>query len=154
MIERAEFMRAWEHLCGRFGRDPDPGQAAAYYGFLSEQMETESFLRAARTLWATAKWFPRPADFLLLEASGEWRCVLAAIEACHPPDWRWMDHVREMSPRGQAACDSLGGIHAMKIIHDKDVLRLKTAWDAAYEQATAETVLALPAPDRKRLASA
>lgn len=155
MIDKGEFMRAWEHLSARFGRESNAGQAAAYYGFLNDQMDTPAFLQAARALWATAKWFPRPADFLLLSASGEWGLVLDAVKSCHPPEWRWTEPYGRLSDRARSACDALGGIHAMVPVYNKDVLRLKAAWEAAYEQATAEHVLSLPpAGPARRLAPA
>jgi hypothetical protein len=144
VIDRAEFLRAWGHIVARFNRPDDPQQAAAYYGFLSEQMDTAGFLSAARALWATAKWFPRPADFLLLSAQCEWDIVLSAVEEYTPPHGRWHRHWIRLTPRAMEACRRLGGVSAMRPVFEHDVLKLKAAWEQSYEQAIAEEALALP----------
>lgn len=146
MIDRDEFKNTWAHLCERFRRPNDTKQSAAYYVFLNEQMDTGEFLKAARAIWATSKYFPRPADFLLVSAGNDWRHLLAAIEECKPPEWSWKKHYDQLSDRARSACEQLGGIHAMRTVFDKDVLRLKSAWERAYEQAAADAVLALPPP--------
>ncbi len=154
MIERSEFGRAWKHLCERFGRANDPQQAAAYFGFLSEAMDNEEFTRAARTLWATARFFPRPADFLVVAANKEWLKVLQAVELYTPPQAEWLEPWRSLTPRARQACDRLGGIAGMRQIFDKDVLRLKEAWEKSYEQTSANEVLALAAPSRPLIGAA
>lgn len=146
MIERAAFKQAWGHLCTRFGRSDDPAQAVQYFDYLSEQMGTDEFLRAARAVWATARYFPRPADFLLIAAADEWMLVLRCIEGFRGPDWPWREPWERLSKRAQDACNLLGGMEALKGAAARDPLRLKAAWEAAYEQAAASAVLALPAP--------
>ena len=37
----------------------------AYWKFLNDRLSNEQFMAAARTVWATSRFFPRPADFLL-----------------------------------------------------------------------------------------
>ena len=150
MIDPTQFHAAWEGLCTRFGKEPDPRQAGAYLRYLSEQMTTEQFLQSVRALWATAKWFPRPADFLLIGAASEWHLVLRCLEGFHPPDFPWAETWRELSPRAQSACIALGGIPGMKPQAEKDTIRLKSAWETAYEQAAASAALALPAPNRTK----
>lgn len=149
MIALDEFTPAWEHLCARFGKEPDARQSAAYYGFLSERMETDEFLRAARTLWATAKWFPRPADFLGLGASDDWQLVLNSAAAYNPPDASWHEHWKQLSPRGAAAARQLGGISAIKPLYDRDVIRLRSAFLEAYEAVAVQDVLAAPLPQKR-----
>jgi hypothetical protein len=144
MIDRSAFKQAWGHICARFGREHDPKQAAAYFEYLSEQMETEEFLASARAIWATAKWFPRPADFLTVVVTDEWLKVLACVEDYNPPHGKWYEKWREFEPRTRSACDQLGGIAGMKAVAEKDVIRLKAAWEQAYEQAAAAQALALP----------
>lgn len=145
MIDRQAFHRAWEHICARFGRDPDPRQEAAYFEFLSAQMDTEEFTAAARAVWATAKWFPRPADFLFLASTTDWRHVLAAVEACVSPSFDWFPHFERVSKIGQDACRSLGGIPTMRTIWERDILRLKKAWEEAVEAEAANAVVTGPA---------
>lgn len=151
MIDRADFANAWKHLCGRFRRRNDPAQAAAYYDFLADQMDTAEFLQAARALWATARYFPRPADFVLVAGAAEWPTVLRAVAEYTPPHGQWHQHWRELSPRAVEACRRLGGIEGMRAAYERDVLRLKTEWERAFEQATADAVLALPAPGAPRI---
>jgi len=134
MIDQAAFIRAWRHLCTRFGRKVDADEAAEYLDFLDGQLDTDSFLAAARVLWATAKWFPRPADFVLVGAAGEWRLVLEAVDRYAPPDTAWLKPWGALSDRSREACQQLGGLAAMRAVYERDVLRLKAAWEAAYEQ--------------------
>lgn len=152
MIDRKEFLNVWAHLCTRFGRQNDADQAAAYFEFLSEQMDTEPFINAARGIWATSRFFPRPADFLLLEASSEWQIVLQAVGEYTPPHGEWHKHWKLLTPRSVDACRSLGGISSMRLMYERgDIPRLKAEWERAYEQCTTDAVLALPPAETKRL---
>jgi hypothetical protein len=142
MIDRRAFTRSWQEILTRFGRDPEPGQAAAYYEYLSEQMDTEQFLAAARALWATARYFPRPADFLLMGAGGEWDTVRLAMEGVSTQSWA--GHWRTLSARSQDACRALGGVPHMADMWARDSIRLKAAWEAEYERTVAVAALSLP----------
>ena len=161
MIDKDEFKQAWRRLCHRFGKEVNPQVAAAYYEFLNEALETGVFLSAAQVIWATAKWFPRPADFLTVGIGGEWDLVQRCMELADKKQAWHVDYAL-LSDRGRAACKALGGIHEMIPVRNKDTIRLKMAWEQAYEQATAATVLALPsgpkapglAPHEDRLALA
>jgi hypothetical protein len=150
MIDPAEFQTVWRHLLTRFGKTYDAGQAAAYLDYLSPEMDTDTFKAAARSLWATAKWFPRPADFLLVRAAGEWRTVIDCMAGCAHPDFAAMQKPDgawwRLSDRARDACVALGGIPGMKLANERNSLALKTAWEKAYEEATATRALALPAP--------
>lgn len=146
MVERTQFHQVWLSLCERFGQDARPNQEMAYYRYLNEQMDTPTCLAAARALWATAKWFPRPADFLLAGAADDWARVLECVRLHHPPEWGWVEPWKRMSERSRAACLALGGIPAMKTCAGNDPIRTKKAWEDAYEQATTSEALALPAP--------
>lgn len=148
MIEVEIFKRHWRELLQRFGKPWDRNVAAAYYAFLSEVMDTEAFTSAARAIWATATWFPRPAEFLTAHAGADWPLVLRCIDGFRPPDWPWQKPWAEMSARGQAACNRLGGMESLKTAHAKDPLRLKKAWEEAYEQCVGSEVLALPPASR------
>lgn len=145
VIERNEFIRRWRQLCVRFSRADDPEQAASYLGYLSGQMSTGEFIGAAKALWATAKWFPRPVDFLLVAAGNDWTLVLDAASKFSPPEWAWTAAWAEMSPRCQEAVRRMGGMDAVRRIWERDVVKLKTEWEKAYEQsAAAEIARALP----------
>lgn len=146
MIEESAFKHAWSQLLKRFGRDMDPGTAAAYYEYLSPQMDTAAFLSASQAIWATAKWFPRPADFVLQHAAGDWAIVLQCIAGYHGPDWAWIRAWEQLSTRGKTACKAFGGMDVIKATYEKQPLTFREAWTAAYEQTAATDALALPAP--------
>jgi hypothetical protein len=152
MIDPEAFNRAWAAICTRFGREVDDDQAGMYFDYLDDQMSTAAFLQAARGVWATARYFPRPADFLLIGASGEWALVLTAAAGFCGPEWKWVESWKRMSPRCQEACKSLGGMDAIRALMEKDLIKLKLEWERAYEQATTELALALPMPEPKLLA--
>jgi hypothetical protein len=150
MIEQQTFSRAWKRLCTRFGRTVDADEAADFHEYLSARMSTPEFLAAAQSLWATAKWFPRPADFVLVDASGEWRRVLEAVSRYSPPDAAWVKPWDALSERAQAACRQLGGLSAMRAIYERDVLRLKAAWETEYERLVGQEAIALPPGEQPR----
>ena len=64
MIDQDVFKKAWTLLCERFNREPSQVLMSAYYGTLSEQMDTEQFRRAAHQVFVEREFFPRPVDFL------------------------------------------------------------------------------------------
>lgn len=147
MIDKAEFKTAWRRLLVRFGKaEVNADQAMMYYHYLSELMTTEEFLRACQAVWATAKWFPRPADFLTVAAGSEWPRVISCMEAHHPPDFGWAEMWKELSPRTRAACLRLGGIASMKEQANRGMVKLREAFLAAYEEEATAQALALPAP--------
>lgn len=146
MIDRSEFTRAWKHLCSRFGKQDDGEQAAAYLRYLDDQISTQEFMGAARALWATAKWFPRPVDFLLVAAGDDWQAVLSAAAGFSPPGWDWTTHWDAMSPRAQEACKRLGGMDAVRKLWEKDLVKLKSEWERAYEQSAAQEIALTPLP--------
>ncbi len=150
MIDKDAFKAAWRRLATRFGQPVDVDQAAMYHQYLSELMDTEEFLGACQAVWATARWFPRPADFLTVRAGQEWPLVLECAAGYHPPDWPWTEPWKRLSPRGRAACQRLGGMEAIREQLARSAIKLREAYLAAYEEeATAET-LALPAPTETR----
>lgn len=141
MIDKRQFLDVWAQLCGRFGRPVDAKQAAAYYENLSPVMDTPQFLVAARSLWAGAKYFPRPADFLTVAASADWQHVLDAVSSWRPPDTAWTEPWKRRSPRAVAACRRLGDVTTMRAIYDRDVFRLRTAFMEAYEEEAVGEIL-------------
>lgn len=153
MIDETQFFHAWRHICSRFNRTFEQEQALAYFEFLAEQMDTDGFLAAARSVWATAKFFPRPADFLVAGASGDWSVILRCMDLSHRKE-AWHGEWSTLSERSRAACLSLGGIPTMYELHGKDSIRLKNEWERAFEQAVGAAVVALPAPKLKALKGA
>jgi hypothetical protein len=142
------FEEGWRKLLERFGKPYSARQAADYLEFLNDcGMSDGAFKAATRQVWATAKWFPRPADFLTVGIGGEWETVLRCMELADKKQ-AWHVDFALLTDRGRAACKALGGIHEMIPVRNKDTIRLKTAWEQAYEQATASTLAALPQPAR------
>jgi hypothetical protein len=114
VIDPSEFKHVWDQLCVRFGQTNDAEAAAAYLEYLTDQMETGQFIQAARALWATNRWFPRPADFVLVGAAREWKLVIQAAEAYVPPNWSWQTPWSQLSKRAQEACKALGGMTTVR----------------------------------------
>lgn len=142
MIELHTFSRAWDRLRARFGRPTDPDEAADYHAYLSAQMDEPQFLAACQVLWANARWFPRPVDFVLVGATGDWRLVLLAMDGYAPPAWSWVGPWNTMTARSREACLALGGIEGMRAVREQGrLLALKAAWEQAYEQVAASEVL-------------
>lgn len=143
MIPRETFLEHWRRICRRFDRTFDRANledAEGYLEFLGPRMSAEEFDEAARAVWATAKWFPRPADFLGVMAGQEWRTVLALSADFDAEAWA------ELTTAAKLATESLGGTAAIR--ESRNVERMRSAWIDAYElevQAEA-SVLRLPAP--------
>jgi hypothetical protein len=154
MIDLDIFEEEWTALAGRFGKANDKEQGAAYYVFLSERMQTEDFVAAARTLWADARWFPRPVDFLLVGTSDHWRTVLQCMDLSYEKK-AWHEEYANLPQRARDACMALGGVPQMKYMYDKDSIRTKTEWERAVEQTTSGEVLRLESgTQRRRLSEA
>lgn len=140
MIDHAQFMDVWGHLCQRFGRDLNAGEAKLYRAYLEGQnFTTEQFLIAARVLWATREFFPRPADFLFHMASSDWEGVLEfkAIQEQRQLVEGEFREVRSqvISDRGWRAFLSIGGMEALK--NTRDLLRFRQAFFDAYDRQVA-----------------
>lgn len=151
MIDKAAFKQGWRNLSARFGKEINADQAAMYYDYLSQVMETDEFLQACNAIWATAKWFPRPADFLNVRAASEWPIVLRCANEYRPPDATWFETWKLLAPRSQAAVKRLGGIDAVKEQLARNSLKIKEAFLAAFEEEATAEVLALPAPVTRNL---
>lgn len=156
MLDKTQFAKTFALLAARFGKDfgDQAGPlSAGYFTYLDAcGLSDVDLERAARAIFATHKFFPRPADFLCAHLASEWAVVLDALDACRPPDYGWAPYFKILSGKGRNACLALGGIPTMREIADKDLVRLKQAWERAYEQATEQQAMALPsAAERKAL---
>lgn len=153
MIDAESFGLAWTHLEERFGRERNEAMRLMYYDFLTPQMDTDAFLAAARVVWASFKWWPRPADFLTVAAQCEWPLVVKCVEGFRPPDWPWTTDApdgtpapwKQLSGRARGAVKHMGGMDVLKAAYERDPLRAKDAWEKALEQHTADGVLQLAA---------
>lgn len=153
MIDKEAFKQAWRRLAVRFRQEVgDPKSqanadaAAMYYEYLSALMDTEAFLQACHAIWATARWFPRPADFLTVRAGEDWPLVLDAAAKYRPPDTAWLEPFQALSERGRAAVKRMGGIDAVRAQMERSVAKLREEYHAAYEEDATMQALALPAP--------
>lgn len=136
MIDQGVFADEMQALQERFGKDLSDGALARYYAYLDERLDTESFASASRSIWATNRFFPRPADFLAAEATAQWRVLLRLAEAWRPP-YSTPDVYGALSERGGEAVRELGGISAVKDALDIDVVRFRRTWYDAYESVVA-----------------
>lgn len=128
-IPRQLFLEHWKRICRRFGRGFDEGNLADaedYLVFLDGRLTAEEFVDAARAVWATARWFPRPADFLGVMAGHEWRTVLEVAGNWDPDAWA------ELTVAAKLATEAVGGTAGIR--EARDVPRLRAAWLDAYER--------------------
>lgn len=157
MIDKTVFAREWKSLLVRFGRkvdDANKEQGRRFYVFLSPQMDTETFLAAARSVWATSRFFPRPADFLTSRSTEVWAEVVKLLRGYSPPVWggaysasEWWDAWRALPPAAQEAADALGDVEQLQRLLNTQSMRLREQWERSYEQrAVSDAVQAIPAP--------
>lgn len=129
-LTKTVFLSEWERLARRFNRKLDEAslaEAEDYFRFLSHRMSAGDFLTASHTVWATAKWFPRPSDFLTTNAAQEWRVVLSMAQDGYDKD-TW-GALSQSARHSTEACGGLTGMGA-----SVNVMRLRDAWMDAYER--------------------
>ena len=144
MISKREFEDQWAVLEKRFNREHDPVVIRGYYELLSECMDTDEFKAACRHLFFTATWFPRPVDFLLVEAEEQWNLLFTAIGLFTPRSADWTVPWKKMSVAARSAATQIGGV---RLLQDKDPIRLKKAFLEALEaDHTTAAVPVLPSP--------
>jgi hypothetical protein len=129
VIDRSTFLAHWKRICRRFERPFDQGnlvEADDYHAFLDARMSTEEFDEAARAVWATARWFPRPADFLGMQAGHEWRTVLELAQGWDREAWA------QLTTAAKLATEAVGGTAGIR--EAREVVKLRGAWFDAYER--------------------
>lgn len=114
MIDKPAFADEWKRLCKRFNRQLDQDEARDYFDYLSPQIDTDAFVSAARKLWASREFFPRPDDFLEAangtteaEAAEQWelcRRIMAGERGI----------LEQMTPAGRKTVALLGGQQALR----------------------------------------
>lgn len=133
MISEETFIGGWEMLCERFGHDLEESipEAQRLHDYLNQMgVEDEGFLLAVRRIWATARFFPRPADFLQDECAAAWDAV---------EEWAWSLRPNEPSPTPVPspavlrALNTVGGIDAVKDTRGPHRNTLRKAFFEAYE---------------------
>jgi hypothetical protein len=132
MIPTTEFQDAWKSLCRRHGRTVDAAEAAEVHRYLNDILSAEEFRRAARHVWATREFFPRPADFVTANAAFEWAGAIRA-KAKATGEFPWRDAAEALSPRGREALRIIGGLDVLVDLYQRDPLRARAEFLAAYE---------------------
>lgn len=137
MIDTRVFGAWWARLEERFGKQPG---ADAYARYLNAQgMGSQEFEGAASALWATSRFFPRPAEFLFIEAGIAWKCVQDNAPRMVPPVKSREDYDEArglIPPRAWEALQSLGGPRVVADSHD--LVRLRRDFLDAYELVVVE----------------
>ncbi len=113
MIDKREFWAAWQGLCKRFSRTPDADEAGEWHDYLSPQLTTEEFQAAARKLWASREFFPRPDDFLEAARGSTAEQAAAQWELCHRVMRGERGVLERMTPAGQRTVRLMGGAQAL-----------------------------------------
>lgn len=134
------FNQVWERLCQRFNRKLDVEEARSYLRYLQGVgMTVDRFVTAASQLWAIREFFPRPADFLLVDLGREWRQLQRVIDAYDPPHGWDGDLWDGMGIAGQEAVRFLGGLRSVKDQMQLNPSRLFERFRHAYELVVIET---------------
>lgn len=121
MIQPENFWRMWETLCTRFGREADREEAALYLEYMEDMgMEEDQVERAARVVWASREFFPRPLDFVLAAHSdllGKLR--RAAMDYRTSEAAGWLTIVGGRPSLGLEVVRALGGIEQVAKMVDR-----------------------------------
>ena len=119
MIDQGVFKNEWAVLCERFGKyEGSRVISKRYYDHLAPLMTTEQFVAAARRLFASAEFFPRPDAFL--EAVG------LAGESAAGADWEHANAVMygdaaayaRLSEEGRRVVGLMGGVRGLQSTHE------------------------------------
>lgn len=137
MIDKHTFAAWWQRLEARFGETQG---ADAYLAYLESQgLETQDFASAAASVWATSRFFPRPADFLLVQAGAAWAAVLKHAASLVPPvssREAWDDARAAIPERAFKALGTIGGPVALR--ECSDLARFRRDFLDAFERAVIE----------------
>lgn len=129
-LTKGVFLSHWERLARRFNRNLDAScleEANDYYAFLSERISAEDFLLSATAVWATSKWFPRPADFLSYNAGMEWLVVLSLADKWDKETWNGLTNAAKVATESIGGLNSIGG--------SRDIVKIRNAWFESFERA-------------------
>lgn len=138
MIDKRTFVAWWKRLEDRFGQTPG---ADAYLGYLDSQgMDSDEFELAASAVWATARFFPRPADFLLVQAGQAWDAVRKNVSDLQTRDEAaWFAARARIPDRAWKVLATLGGPPA--VLDTRDLSRVRRDFLDAYELTVAEEAM-------------
>lgn len=156
MIDSAKFWPEWQRICKRFGRTAEASEAGDYLEYLDAcGLDTQQAVEAARMVWATARFFPRPSDFLQGEAAAGWTLIqeyahrqFAPHNLSAPAPAELASQLREAIPsRSRAAILALGGY---RVVHEaRDLPKIRREYFDAFEQVVVEETMVprLKAPE-------
>lgn len=161
MITDWVFTRAWKRLEDRWGKQA-AGAAKDYREFLDPLMDDEEFHAAAKAVWATREFFPRPADFLAVKRDECWSSIktiaqdaatlrrsLSGPEEDESPYHKrlkaWPERLRALPLAAQIAVDALGGVFTISD-SSADTMRMRRDFFSAFEDAVSTIALRKPEP--------
>ena len=114
MIDQDVFKIEWGILCERFNRQPSTALAARYYQSLAPRMTTEEFKEAARRVFDSCEFFPRPDDFFE-QARGSTEAQAAAEwDICQWVMKGDLKALARMSDTGRRTIRLMGGVDALR----------------------------------------
>lgn len=86
------YNREFVLLAERFNFKPSTAMSARYWAFLCERMTTPQFIKACATLYATARFFPAPLEFVEAvtgkaddNARRCWAAIMTAVKGASQP---------------------------------------------------------------------
>lgn len=108
MIDRDTFDDAFAMLEDRFKRDHGQETRAMYYRILSDELTTDQFQLAARKLFRSATYFPKPDDFVKAVGGDQEQRALEDWETVQDVFLNLADK-NDLSPEGRRTIKLLGG---------------------------------------------
>lgn len=132
MIDKTIFAAEWSLLEQRFDVSKGARVVDAYYEFLNGAMDTEAFLLAARSVFVSREFFPRPIDFIEVGVEDLWQRVIEAISVYEPPNFPGGRIFQELPQAAQDAIRTIGGLNSARAIWQDSPLRLRGAFMRAY----------------------
>lgn len=119
MIDKSAFRDVWAVLEERFGKEHSGPTRAMYYQSLSEKLSTEEFKVAARRLFDSAEFFPKPDDFVE-EVRGD-------TETRALKSWETVDQVvrgfasrDELTDEAERTVKLMGGMRQLRMTRDEN----------------------------------
>lgn len=134
MIDREAFVEEMQRLERRFSEELHDDDLWALYDYLSQHLDTDGFLRASQAVWATNRFFPRPADFLMVQSAESWRNLQRYLRDYKPP-YEVSDPNETLSGMTMQVVRDMGGLLVAKEEMQRSPVRFRRAFGDAYEAA-------------------
>lgn len=151
-VDKVIFADLLDEMAGYFGRNLTPFIKKAWYKALGDKLTTEQFIQAVEHA-VTAKEFMPTAQTLLEAVKGnsdisaleEWnKCLVAASRGDRGV-------VSSLSPAGQVALKSVGGIHALGQSEEKDHQWLQKKFIGIWKSVPVDQRPALPTAEEQQV---